>query len=578
MKRILIFIPLLMAIYVHCNILLAQKVNSNLTDKKQISEEEWESSAAFKNIKSAKIIVSQNVAFTNNKKKNDLFVKKTFASLLEYANIKEDEQNYDIIVQIDIKGKALGQYYKIVSTGQSVYSYSGASLWGTIIFEDRKGTKLIEEFEEIVEPPTIIESASVIGPFDKAFYKAMPKFMKSLYAGFGLKPIINALNGKDLVFRRNAAQALLLINDPQAIKPLVEAFSVSRDQSLQLDICMALEKMEPNWYYIETDISLVPSLIISLGDSYANIREMAALILGSTHDSRAVEPLLLAMNDKNKDVRLAAVKALQRINDKRAVESLCSALTESSGPPDYRVALAEALGILNDKRAVEPLITALNSKDYSVRKASAEALGKINDSLAVESLISALKDEFWGLKCEAARALGTIKDSRAVEPLLIALRDENEYVRLEAAEALGNIKDNRAVDPIIAAFNNTRYRSEVMINAIGNIGGIRAEKFLISQLDNDNYNVSEAAVVSLDTIDPSWRNSETAKAAVPIYIDALKNSFWFDRRRAADALGLIRDNRAVVPLKNALKDQESAVRKSASVALKNITGIEYPIE
>jgi len=61
-------------------------------------------------------------------------------------------------------------------------------------------------------------------------------------------------------------------------------------------------------------------------------------------------------------------------------------------------------------------------------------------------------------------------------------------------------------------------------------------------------------------------------AAVPAFINALKDENKLVRSRSAEALGKIGDKRAVLPLISALKDEDQYVRKRVTWALNEIAG------
>ena len=164
----------------------------------------------------------------------------------------------------------------------------------------------------------------------------------------------------------------------------------------------------------------------------------------------------------------------------------------------------------------------------------------LSELRGIEPLISALKDKDINLRKAAAKALGEIKDPRAVEFLISALKDKESYVRYAAAKVLGEIEDPRAIAPLISA------------------------------LWDEDIEVYEAAVEALDKINPKWMETVEAKNKVTEFINALKDENSCLRYVAAEALGEIKDPRAVEPLIFALKDEESGVRSAAAKALGKI--------
>jgi len=206
------------------------------------------------------------------------------------------------------------------------------------------------------------------------------------------------------------------------------------------------------------------------------------------------------------------------------VGELIAALNTWDG--EARSSAAAALGATKDPRAVKPLIALLKDPDYSVRDRARDALVEIG-APAVELLIVALRNTDSDVRDRATRALGALKDPRAVEPLIMALKDDPDSdVRKSAAAALGAAKDPRAVEPLIVALKAP-----------------------------DALRIRDSGVGMREFKDP---------ASLP------KDADWKVRKNAAEALGALKDHRAVEPLIAALEDWNSGVRDSAAGALKGI--------
>ena len=267
--------------------------------------------------------------------------------------------------------------------------------------------------------------------------------------------------------------------------------------------------------------------------------------------------------------------------------------------------------------AVEPLIQLLKDEDSTLQGLAADALGRIGDVRAVEPLIQLLKDEDSTVQGLAADALGRIGDARAIEPLARALHDEtnNSHARHRAAYALGNINDERAVEPLLRALKGLEWeircssalalvdQSWSPANATERIYYLFSTMFIglqgIAQKDWDEIisygrHSVEPLIKSLHITDivifrikrkydgsrtpiealVGWvaRNAlkEIGKPAVEPLIEALKDNNSRTRRRAASALGEIRDARAAESLTQALEDEDKEVRKAAKKALRRI--------
>jgi HEAT repeat protein len=344
---------------------------------------------------------------------------------------------------------------------------------------------------------------------------------------------------------------------------------------------------------------------LHLADS-SNARAAAAEALGEIGHVSAIGALVAALKGKRWDMRIFAAEVLSKLgwqpdtDEARiaywiareqwdrcveigvpAVEPLIAALKYEDWPA--RSAAAQALGEIGDARAVESLIASLEDQNDRVRRAVAEALGKLGwqpdtsetevaywvalhewekcvkiGTPAVKPLIAAFKvidSAEWG---NVVAALQKIGGAYVVEALIAALQDETDDRREAAAGALGEIGDTRAVEPLITALRDkSRWVRMKVIWSLRKIGA-PAVPSLIAALRNSETN-REAVVEALGEM--------RDVRAVEVLVAALKNEAAPMREAAAEALGKIGDVRAVKPLIAALGDEDRCVRKAAAMAL-----------
>ena len=225
---------------------------------------------------------------------------------------------------------------------------------------------------------------------------------------------------KDETIQANAVGILGRFKDKRAVKPLIEAL---RGKNYLVRACASYVLGEIK------DPQAVDVLCKALRDEKPEVRVRATMALRNIRDKRAVGPLIEALKDPDWEVVIRTAEALGKIGDTRAVESLISILMEELKSPrkinivrDYiregtddlpwagtnmTVALPviRALGWIGDERATQPLLTALKDKRFQIRDEAAQALGNIGAQATVAALIAALKDEVSSVRCSAARAL-----------------------------------------------------------------------------------------------------------------------------------------------------------------------------
>jgi len=148
-----------------------------------------------------------------------------------------------------------------------------------------------------------------------------------------VEPLIQCLGDERGFVREGAAEALAIIGDKRAVRPLLQAFELGRSTVLREAIVKAFRRMED---------AAAECLIQALRDEDKGIRRLAAEFLAEflaeIADAKVVEPLIGALQDEDLFVREMA---------------------------------AYALGIAEDKRAVRPLIQALEDEDEFVRVGAA---------------------------------------------------------------------------------------------------------------------------------------------------------------------------------------------------------------
>ena len=236
---------------------------------------------------------------------------------------------------------------------------------------------------------------------------------------------------------------------------------------------------------------------------------------------------------------------------KKSFEELLTDL-KTSNSEKVRYNAARVLGEMGDSNAVEPLIDVLrNDKNGSVRLYAARALGELGDSKATEYLIESLReDRNVDVRVRAARALGRLGGKIVVEPLVEALNDENSQVCITATDALIEIRDV-ATDALMGSLDHEKVNVRCdATRALGEIGNKKAVDKIINMLYDEWVNVRIYAVTSLGKLNDT--------KAVPALIEVMKNVKENElvRAGAAAALGVLRDQRALLPLRELIMAAE----------------------
>jgi HEAT repeat protein len=273
----------------------------------------------------------------------------------------------------------------------------------------------------------------------------------------------------------------------------------------------------------------------ALEDQAGFVKARAVKALGKS-DDRSVIPLIeAATKDELATVRIAAYGALVRLGRKEAWDQLRKA-ADAANPEDQAEAL-RTMAELKDQRGVPVMMALLTYKQPSVRAAAARGLGHLEKQDARGEIEKLLRDPVPAVRESAAAALADLGSKESVSVLTQALSDGGYTVRAAVAAALLQLgQPYETVAPTIRALaqqNDTAARSSAA--------------FALGKATKVNRPGAIAMLASLAT-------------------DPLPGP----KIVAIRSLGHIGD-RAILPdLKEALHDQNEAVRATAGGAFLHV--------
>ncbi|MBD2035171.1 HEAT repeat domain-containing protein [Leptolyngbya sp. FACHB-321] len=436
-----------------------------------------------------------------------------------------------------------------------------------------------------------------------------------------VEPIIACLQDSHDKVQLQAVQALGALKDDRAIEPLLElaqsspeplwrstigALSQFNHPRIAALMLTTVQHPDPvTRYYailaLKTDESeqIFPLLVKALEDPDWNVRKAAIQVLGDRSDPQAVRPLIqrfkqteehgedtitallklgkpavapliaVLKTSTHERLRHQVILLLGQLQDRRAVPVLAKILQASKGEIQHsdigdRAAAAQALGMIGDASAIESLIGASQDIDEKVVLRVAEALSQFKLPIVVEPLIQILqKWNGWHFAYSGqpeavqaiAQTLAAIGAQRAIEPLLKVLAWGYEYPcglgMQEEADRTGGgspslTRDVLAADQAIAA-------------ALTQLTGTTISDLLLGIVRDEVHPLRATAAIALGRVGDL--------TLVPV-MDALQDEDAFVRRSAAGALGMMYDERAVLPLTEALQDAEDEVVLQAIESLR----------
>ena len=243
-----------------------------------------------------------------------------------------------------------------------------------------------------------------------------------------------------------------------------------------------------------------------------------------------------------------AVAGLGHLGDRRAVRPL---VTVGSYWPELADACCEAVAEIGQP-AVGPLITLAERKDKpALRGVCVDALGRTGSKHAVAVLANVIRhDRRPDVRRRAVKAAAKIEDRGVLVPLVNALKDSEESVREAASEILRDHPRKRVVPALVHVLGDGS--PIVRRNAAFTLGRCGIAKALtpLSLLANDpTPSVRVAAFEAMAKLGDA--------ASVPALCETLAKAADPDlKRECAEALGRLKDSRAIVPLFNAIDDSD----------------------
>lgn len=448
--------------------------------------------------------------------------------------------------------------------------------------------------------PLVLALAGGVDAAFCALERIDPSWRRSDAAQRAVPTVIAASRRDDARVRAASMMLLGHLGSRKALKRLAEMMGQS---DMPNALRRALTRLDPSWHDAPEVQSAVAGLI---GQSQATdlpaqpdsehqraawkvrrTRRLEAIwFLGQIADKRAVKPLLACFESAvkptppsqaeallarrysyNRDAcrnRLAAAcaEALGRIGVVSAAPALCAALSSALQPPKewreslggaakqtheaYAAATARALGRLDDPRGVEVLL--------KVFQPSATALWREG---------GARKHWHWEspLPAAAAQALADRGDKNALRPLIRALPNCTHGQRRAVLNALGRLEANWRASPAVR---------ETVLAVIGELA---ANPTNLGDEDDSLTGPMQVPrqVGALDALDPQWRSSEAAQAAVnPLHQRLKQAEERYQAESIVQLLGHLRSRTSVRPIRDAAARFDQQIYHTARAALRRI--------
>ena len=360
--------------------------------------------------------------------------------------------------------------------------------------------RALEELNEIG-----IENLKSIDQAMAYLYSFKPNKVAAL-GSLALPPCSTALDSHDPNLRQTAIEALVEINDPNAIESLCKllehqcykksewaishGFDKDWDPNLVQTILDALKEIDARHlppaqmtFYIETLFKPLRDQCYQKSIWYRPNTDWEPNLIDKILD------ILTEIDIDNLTIQQQSFLYVFTYQPNKAASlghSAVKSLEQTLQYPDAEVRINSviALGKIKSPQVIAPLLTALNDSDVNVQQIAEEALVAMNvNNLsidqqvrfylytfqshqviamgipAIDSLIKLLKVSYWEFPVypEIVKSFVGI-GKPAVQPLIGVLKDPKANVRQNAAEVLGQIGDPRAIEPLTVLLQNEDHR------------------------------------------------------------------------------------------------------------------------
>jgi len=304
--------------------------------------------------------------------------------------------------------------------------------------------------------------------------------------------------------------------------------------------------------------------------------------LGHSKEKKAVDALINAFDIKQGNPRETAVlvDALGRAGDPRAAESLVGAwdylrsmMLQMELPGHLQVLrwkILEALSRLGGEQVVSILSESLNDKDPRVVEEAVRGLGRLQVKAAVPALLELSRSAPSGDLTQAViEALGEIGDKRAVSVLEQAVKTSDKFVEVEAAYALARLGRKEMLTKLTENLKSDPGAEKVGLLAayylakLDRAAGLDHLVGLMKRTDG-GYAALAAEVLG---------KSENPRAVLPL-VEAAKSEDSSLRLSVARSLGRLGGARALSALKQLRNDPHPGVRNAAIASLAELGELE----
>jgi HEAT repeat protein len=229
--------------------------------------------------------------------------------------------------------------------------------------------------------------------------------------------------------------------------------------------------------------------------------------------------------------------------------------------------IIDQFNALHDSTAFDLLIKELDNDDLQIRTRAIKSLGEIGDKRVMDQLNDMYNTDNPLVFAAVEQALGTLNAEGILDKLMVNAKNVNPVIRYGAIAGLGERQENKAVEMLIDCMMNDRnlaLRGYAMDLLSAKDNPLITQNIIRIIANNSAFTLRSKAIEYLSRM----KDDQGYKILCSILPDENLQL----RARAADALGVLGDQRAVPELLQAAKHEKNAwIRQRIIISIEKMS-------
>lgn len=290
-----------------------------------------------------------------------------------------------------------------------------------------------------------------------------------------------------------------------------------------------------------------------------DIEDLCRVINESSDSEERIQAVenVVESDDYSHDVIKTLISCLK--SDDAGIKDICFRYL-AAAPEEFRSLIAEYAVLLTLQDEIE------------LRNLAGDLLMKLGE-FSVEPMLEYLYYDDFDVRKFICDILGVIGNEGILDRIYVLLDDEDINVVSSALEAMGNIRSATALPVLFDQYGKSEDLKPVIIEAVGKIGGIDAQSFLLEKMNNENDIFLQTACIDalalggddLSICDYLLKELPNAKEEIKV---VLLKTIYAIAFRQEQIIELPQELRYVARM--ALYDDDSDIRAAGLIALGSV--------